>query len=365
MSDPVSPSVTGPIGREGDLARTAPEHVLAFCERERFSGALHFDAPAGAGQLPLLNGVPEIPEHDRPLARAFEAFLSLGAGRYQLEQLLPDLEGAERMGDTAFMGTLASVSISALLRYCSAVGLSGMVTLSRPDRGVLIRYSRGELASISVNDSADVDLVTLFAWTEGRFEIRARPLFGAGSASVTNLASPLSQIELALGDVLARSATAAGSAPKITAAPSLRGSTKPFGLSPPGPAPQVRPEDEQWEPSPQTSDRLRNYASMPPPANTDAKVTIYKVDRDPTGAYPALRADDGDNAVAPRPSPRYAERPPPSARAIEPPVSRPQSSPDHSLRVALRRAQSVSLGLGALFVLAAILAAYLLGRMSR
>jgi hypothetical protein len=348
---------------EGDLAVHSPDAVLAFCEIERFTGTLRFESRAVSGNLPVLRGVPEIPEADRALTRAFEAFLAATDGRYALEEFLPDLEGATRVGDASFTGVLGEIEIADLLRYANAVGLTGVVLLSRPERGVVLRHRRGELVSISVNDEADADLVNLFAWKEGRFAIRTRSLF-ARTARLSDLpANSLHEIEVGLADVLARAGDRGSSAPPSAGVPGpsvLRARTLPFGLVHDGAsrdsvdAPS-KVEDDRWEPSAATTGRLRALASKPPPPSGDGTVKIYRVEKDPTGAFPAVRVSE------PPPAPARAK--PRNVR--EEPARHPGSVTARTAAVALRRARTMIFVLAGLLVATALLAAFLLGRVTK
>ncbi len=360
----MSTTTTVPVERDGDLSRSSPEVILAFCEATRFTGSLHFESPGISGLLPMLAGVPEIPEGERRLARAFEVFVATTEGRYELRELLPDLDGATRVTDTSFTGTLGPLTVADLLRYSGAVGLTGQITLSRPDRGVLIRCARGEIASITVNDASDVDLVTLFAWTEGRFALGGRSVF-AHETRPAPAPPSMTEIEVALADVLSRTVPALAGAPSSagTPAPSLRRfTTQPFGLAPEAPSsegakPTVNPEDERWEPSEATSGRLRTFATLPPPPRPDSTVKIRRVERDPTGAYAAVRLSDDEVLPPPAAPPRSSD----AASPVAP-------TPSHTQRVtrlALQQARTLVYVLGAALVVVGLLAAYLLGRMTR
>lgn len=204
-SAPETDAPREPVATNGDLAKTSPETVLQFCEAQRFTGTLAFEAPTGRGVLPVLAGVPEIPSDPSELSKALDLFASLTEGTYTLAQLLPPLEGTRTEGALGLSGALERVRMGDVLRYCEDVGLTGSVTVRRGAEAYRVRYTRGELSSVTLDGGTEPDLYALFKWREGSFELRARPLFSGEPASLEKHPAALETLEVALTDLLAKS----------------------------------------------------------------------------------------------------------------------------------------------------------------
>jgi hypothetical protein len=267
----------------GSLTTHRPDEVLRFCEHVRFTGTLAFQSDRGRGVLPLLNGVPEIAVGDAKLEHALDEFLALERGTYTLVQLLPALEGASPEGDLGLRGALARVAPADLLRYCEAAGLTGTLTLQHGERTCVARYRRGELVSLTVDNEADADLGSVFAWTEGIFTIQARSVFDQDRPATVPHDKMLKTLEVALVDILEQSqrrATEARPATPTTpiAAPSIqRTVTLPFGVEESGasPPPAVSPRPASVAPG-----GVRRSVPPPPPG-PESTVKVYFVDRGP------------------------------------------------------------------------------------
>lgn len=202
MSEPALPiDPSGPIEAHGDLSHTPPYTVLSFCERVRFTGTLAFESPLGRGALPVLAGVPEIPTDPSDLSRALDLFASLTEGTYTLAELLPPLEGSRSEGPLGLSGSLDRVRVGELLRYAEETGLTGAVTLTRGSEACRVRFTRGELSSMTLDGVADGDLYGVFKWREGTFVLRARPAFTGERISLEKQPASLKTLEVALVDI--------------------------------------------------------------------------------------------------------------------------------------------------------------------
>lgn len=225
-SDEISPP---PIG---NLEQHAPPRILAALERLRFTGELRFTVGQKTHSVDVRGG---LASDEGDSARAMELFMAAVSGPYELRERLPLLPKSERETERSIKGSLADHSPTELLNFCENVGLTGKLTLEREGRECLGRYVKGELVSLVLDGQDDQALDAVFAWNEGRYAIAQRNAFDEeGPSSVTDLRPALGSIELALSDILKRSAK--GQPPGGKAKPK----TIPPSIAPPSPDQSVK-----------------------------------------------------------------------------------------------------------------------------
>jgi len=227
-SDEITPP---PIG---NLEQHAPASLLAAIERMRFTGELRFTVGQKTHAVDVRGGVAsEAPEH----ARAMELFLAAVSGPYELREQLPVLPSGVRKNALCVGGSLADTTPAELLNFCESIGLTGKLALDSEGRECLARYVKGELVSLMVDGQDDGALDAVFAWRAGSYQIQQRNAFDEeGPSSVTDLRPALGTIEVALSEILARSAKSNSvSAPISSNAPSAK--PKPKTIPPTGGAP--------------------------------------------------------------------------------------------------------------------------------
>jgi hypothetical protein len=196
----------------GNLEQHPPSRILAALGRLRFTGELRFTVGQKTHSIDVRGGAPtDTPE----AARAMELFLEAVAGPYELRPQVPLLPGALRKDASTIGGSLADVGPAELLNFCEEIGLTGKLELDSAGRECVARYARGELESITVDGQDDAALDAVFRWSDGHYQIHQRNAFEEESSSVTELRPALGTIELALSEILARSAKGqGGSKPK-------------------------------------------------------------------------------------------------------------------------------------------------------
>jgi hypothetical protein len=341
----------GAVAPSGELATHDPHALLRWCEVQRFTGALQFSSADLRGEIPLLAGVPEIAGEGDPVNDQLERFLGLGEGSYTLVPMLPPLVGADFVSETELGGDLAAVHIGDLMHYCEVTGLSGRLTLrhlpqdeagdqgERGDlggRACVAQYSRGELASLTLDGHADADIASVFEWTAGDWRIATQPVFGADPGSQAPEGEHLLRtLEVAITDILEKSAR------------SRTTSWRPPTLRPPREAALV--------------EALPPVAPLPPNA-ADTTVKVYFVQSvRPSGVAAPVAAP----AVAPgvqvpttttltaAPAPEPAVQPPAPAAPLA--VTTPPPRPTH-----LGRPTREEIALGAVLALALVAAAAIL-----
>lgn len=198
----------------GELSAVPPEDLLRWCESQKFTGTLRFIPSAESFVFPLVAGLVEVQGPDDPLSLALEGFLTAQRGRYELTQSLPPIESSERLHDMHLRGLLGPERVGDLMQFCEATGLTGELRLkhdvrtSSAARQCVARYIRGELASLTLDGRDDLDLATIFAWGDGRWEILALPVFAPDALKPPPVPEEtlLRTFEVALADVLEKSA---------------------------------------------------------------------------------------------------------------------------------------------------------------
>lgn len=226
-SDEITPP---PIG---NLEQHAPASLLAAIERMRFTGELRFTVGQKTHAVDVRGGVAsDEPEH----ARAMELFLAAVSGPYELREQLPVLPSGVRKNSLCVGGSLSDTSPAELLNFCESIGLTGKLSLDSEGRECLARYVKGELVSLMVDGQDDGALDAVFAWRAGSYQIQQRNAFDEeGPSSITDLRPALGTIEVALSEILARSAKNKGTAPIPSIAPP--GKPKPKTIPPTGGVP--------------------------------------------------------------------------------------------------------------------------------
>jgi hypothetical protein len=214
----------------GNLEQHSPASLLAAIERMRFTGELRFTVGQKTHAVDVRGGVAsDEPEH----ARAMELFLSAVSGPYELREQLPVLPSGVRKNSLCVGGSLSDTSPAELLNFCESIGLTGKLSLDSEGRECLARYVKGELVSLTVDGQDDGALDAVFAWRAGSYQIQQRNAFDEeGPSSITDLRPALGTIEVALSEILARSAKNKGTAPITSLA--LPAKPKPKTIPPKG-----------------------------------------------------------------------------------------------------------------------------------
>jgi hypothetical protein len=204
----------------GNLAQHAPAKILGSLGRMRFTGELRFTLGQKTHSVDVRGGVTA---SDADATRAMELFLSAASGPYELREQVPLLPGAVRQDALAVGGSLADAGPADLLNFCESIGLTGKLEIESEGRACVARYSRGELASLAVDGQDDGAIDALFACREGRYKIRQRDAFeDEAPSSMTELQPALGTIEMALSEILARSAKGKPAAARpVTRPPSI------------------------------------------------------------------------------------------------------------------------------------------------
>ncbi|MBL8685455.1 MAG: hypothetical protein JNK05_40140 [Myxococcales bacterium] len=198
---PSSDEVTPPPSI-GNLEQHAPSKILGALGRLRFTGELRFTVGQKTHSVSVLGGTPS---DEGDATRAMELFLAAVSGPYELREEVPLLPSAVRNDSHTIEGSLADCAPSELLNFCESIGLTGKLELASGGRECLVRYSKGELESITVDGVDDGALDEVFAWNDGRYKIRQRNAFEEEHSSITDFRAPLGTIEVALSEILKRS----------------------------------------------------------------------------------------------------------------------------------------------------------------
>ncbi|MDP3274157.1 MAG: hypothetical protein Q8Q09_03110 [Deltaproteobacteria bacterium] len=188
----------------GELSRVPASRILSTVERMRISGELRLSV-GGRTHVVELQGGQAAPTDEAQ--RAIELFIDSSAGSYELRELLPTLAKGVRQDSRTVGGSLADCSAADLLAFCEKHGLTGKLQLHSNERACIARYHRGELLSLTVDGSDNGALDEVFGWQTGRYQIHQRSSFDDDEprTTITQIDQPLSTIEIALSEILARS----------------------------------------------------------------------------------------------------------------------------------------------------------------
>jgi hypothetical protein len=147
--------------------------ILRDIEGRRITGRIRFTTASGeSGEIDLIGGQIALDQEPRPDGSdPVEALLALRGGNYVVEQRLPPLPISA--GDDGHRtGSLAVHVPADLMNYCEQAGLTGTLKLMNEGELVELVYESGELLAIRIDGREGADLSHVFAWEDGRFEIR-------------------------------------------------------------------------------------------------------------------------------------------------------------------------------------------------
>lgn len=146
--------------------------ILRDIEGRRITGRIQFAAGGQTGEVEIIGG--QIALDQEPRADGsdpVEALLALRGGSFVVHQRLPPLPVSA--GDDGHRtGSLAVHVPADLMNYCESAGLTGTLKLKKEGEVVELVYESGELLAIRIDGREGADLSHVFAWDEGRFEIR-------------------------------------------------------------------------------------------------------------------------------------------------------------------------------------------------
>lgn len=150
--------------------------VFRQCEARRVTGILRFwgTGPDDGveGEVRLFGGEIAVDQERRDDGQdPVDVLLDLDAGRWEITPSLPPLP-VSRGTDLKRTGSLAVHVPVDLMSYCEHAGLTGVLVLTHEGRKAEAVYDNGELFAIELDGHDATDLHEVFAWEQGRFEIR-------------------------------------------------------------------------------------------------------------------------------------------------------------------------------------------------
>ena len=109
--------------------------------------------------------------------------ISLSMGKIVSKRLRETLTKASQLPkaaevkDSGIAGSLSEQQLVELINFCESNSLTGTLTIKHESDVGIFEYEKGELASVKMGDKKDDKaLDEMLGWTEGHFEIKAKPL---------------------------------------------------------------------------------------------------------------------------------------------------------------------------------------------